>query len=240
MKAVTVAALLASMAVTTIAQAQTYKWQDDFCSMQGDFDSQKYTAKQIKNSHLVLESLTRSNLDSFFSPMSIEALDKLSMKDLDILTEEYKQVKRNVERLDVVPEAKGYKQELLKSIDGEYKQNKLTILGYLNPSEALKQSPQMCHQYIKPLLQNEAAVQAKWKQIVEERAVSNSYAMSRYQDEKASNPAKYAKIDLVTFGFGNCVNEQVYHADSDEVFSNQQKLNKTLFGRSFKQMCDEP
>lgn len=240
MKAVTVAALLASMAVTTIAQAQTYKWEDDFCSMQGDFDSRKYNAKQIKNSHEVMKRLTQSNLDSFFSPMSIEALDKLSMKDLDILTEEYKQVKRNVERLDVVPEAKGYKQELLKSIDGEYKQNKLTILGYLNPNDALKQSPKMCHQYIKPLLQNEAAVQTKWKRIVEERAVSNSYAMSRYLDEKASNPAKYAKIDLVTFGFGNCVNEQVYHADSEVVFKNQQKLNKTLFGKSFKQMCDEP
>lgn len=240
MKAITIAAILASMAVTTIAQAEVYKWQDELCDMQGNFDSKKYTAKQIKNSHFVLESLTRLNLNSFFPPMDIEALDKLSMKDMDALTKEYKQVKRDIERLDVVPEAKGYKQELLKSIDGEYQQSQLTILGYLNPSEALKQSPKMCQQYIKPLLQNEAAVQTKWKQIVEERAVSNSYAMSRYQDEKASNPAKYAKIDLVTFGFGNCVNEQVYHADSEVVFKNQQKLNKTLFGKSFKQMCDEP
>ena len=240
MKAITIAAILASMAVTTIAQAQTYKWEDDYCSYKGDFDSKKYNATQIKNSFFVLEGLTRLNLDSFFPPMSIEALDKLSMKDMDALTKEYKQVKRDIERLDVVPEAKGYKQELLKSIDGEYQQSQLTILGYLNPSEALKQSPKMCQQYIKPLLQNEAAVQTKWKQIVEERAVSNSYAMSRYQDEKASNPAKYAKIDLVTFGFGNCVNEQVYHADSEVVFKNQQKLNKTLFGKSFKQVCDEP
>lgn len=240
MKAVTVAALLASMAVTTIAQAQTYKWQDDFCSYKGEFDSKKYNTTQIKNSFFVLEGLTRLNLDSFFPPMSIEALDKLSMKDMDALTKEYKQVKRDIESLDVVAEAKGYKQELLKSIDGEYQQSQLTILGYLNPSEALKQSPKMCQQYIKPLLQNEAAVQTKWKQIVEERAVSNSYAMSRYQDEKASNPAKYAKIDLVTFGFGNCVNEQVYHADSEVVFKNQQKLNKTLFGKSFKEVCDEP
>ena len=240
MKAVTVAALLASMAVTTIAQAQTYKWEDDFCSYKGEFDSKKYNTTQIKNSFFVLEGLTRLNLDSFFPPMDIDALDKLSMKDLDKLTEEYIKVKNNIERLDVVPEAKGYKQELLKSIDGEYQQSQLTILGYLNPSEALKQSPKMCQQYIKPLLQNEAAVQTKWKQIVEERAVSNSYAMSRYQDEKASNPAKYAKIDLVTFGFGNCVNEQIYHADSEVVFKNQQKLNKTLFGKSFKQMCDEP
>ncbi|ALF60116.1 hypothetical protein [Psychrobacter urativorans] len=240
MKAITVAALLASMAVTTLAQAQTYKWEDDYCSYKGDFNNKKYSAKQIKNSYFVLDGLTRTNLNSFFPPMSIEALDKLSMKDMDLLTEEYKQAKSDAERLDVVPEAKGYKQELLKSIDGEYKVNQLTILAYLNPSEALKQSPPMCHQYIKPLLQNESAVQSKWKQMVEKSAVSNSYAMSRYQEEKASNPAKYARIKLITFGFGNCVNEQVYHADSDKVFSNQQKINKTLFGKSFKQICDEP
>lgn len=252
MKAVTVAALLASMAVTTIAQAQTYKWEDDFCSMQGDFDSKKYTAKQIKNSHLVLESLTRSNLESFFPPMDIDALDKLSMKDLDKLTEEYIKVKNNIERLDVVPDAKGYKQELVKSIDGEYKQNKLTILGYLNPSEALKQSPKMCKTYIEPLLKNETAVQNRWKQFVEEQIQKQaditddggkyyrSLATKRYQEEKASNPTKYAKINLVTFGFGNCVNEQVYHADSEVVFKNQQKLNKALFGKSFKEVCDEP
>ena len=252
MKAFTVAALLVSMAVTTIAQAQTYKWEDDYCSYKGDFDSKKYTSKQIKNSHFVLEGLTRTNLNSFFPPMSIDALDKLSMKDLDILTEEYKKVKSNAERLDVVPEARGYKQELLKSVDGEYKQNQLTILAYLNPREALQQSPPMCKQYIEPLLQNETAVQNRWKKFVEEQikeqgqhgaeqlASYRKIAMTRYEEEKASNPSKYARIDLVTFGFSNCVNEQVYHADSEKVFSNQQKLNKTLFGKSFKQMCSEP
>ena len=54
MKVITVAALLASMAVTTVAQAQIYKWGDDYCSYKGDFDSKKYSAKQIKNSHFVL------------------------------------------------------------------------------------------------------------------------------------------------------------------------------------------
>ena len=127
MKAITIAAILTSMAVTTSVQAEAYKWQDELCDMQGNFDNKKYSAKQIKNSHFVLESLTRLNLDSFFSPMSIEALDKLSMKDMDALNKEYKQVKRDIESLDVVPEAKGYKQDLLKSIDGEYKQNQLTI-----------------------------------------------------------------------------------------------------------------
>lgn len=252
MKTFTVAALLTSMAVTTIAQAEVYHWQDELCDMTGDFDNKKYTSEQIKNSHYVLNALTSTNLNSLFPPMDIAALDKLSMQDLDKLSAEYKQVKRNVEQLNVVPEAKGYKQELLKSIDGEYQKDRLTILAYLNPSEALKQSPQMCKTYIAPLLQNETAVQTRWKQFVEEKIQQQAQltndggeyyrnlATERYEREKANNPAKHAKIDLVTFGFSNCVNSQIYHADSEQVFSNYQKLNKTLFGKSFTQMCGEP
>ena len=240
MKVVTVAALLASMAVVNSAQAEVYKWQDELCDIQGNFDHKKYSAKQIKNSHFVLEGLTSANLNSFFPPMNIKDLDKVSNKDLERLTEEYKQVKNNVERLDVVPEAKAYKQQLLQSIEGEYKKERLTILAYVDPIQAMRQSPLMCKQYLEPFFKDESAVQNKWQQMVEKRALSNSYAMSRYQEEKASNPAKYAKIDLITFGFGNCVNNQRYHAGSEVVLRNQQKLNKTLFGKSLTMVCEEP
>ena len=240
MKVVTVAALLASMAVVNSAQAEVYKWQDELCDIQGNFDHKKYSAKQIKNSHFVLEGLTSANLNSFVPPMNIEDLDKVSNKDLERLTKEYKQVKNSVERLDVVPEAKVYKQQLLQSIEGEYKKERLTILAYVDPIQAMRQSPPMCKQYLEPFFKDESAVQNKWQQMVEKRALSNSYAMSRYQEEKASNPAKYAKIDLITFGFGNCVNNQRYHAGSEVVFRNQQKLNKTLFGKSLTMVCEEP
>ena len=240
MKMYSLIAVSVLLTVPSVATAEVYQWQDDLCDMQGSFDNKKYSANQIKNSHFVLEGLTRVNLNSFFSPMDIDALDKLSMKDMDLLNKEYKQAKSDVERLDVVPEAKGYKQELIKSIDGEYKHDQLTILAYLDPSEALKQSPKMCHQYIKPLLQNEAAVQSKWKQLVEKSTLSNNYAMSRYQDKKASNPTKYARIDLITFGFANCVNDHIYHADSEKVFKDSQDLNKTLFGKSLTMVCEEP
>ncbi len=240
MKVVTVAALLASMAVVNSAQAEVYKWQDELCDIQGNFDHKKYSAKQIKNSHFVLEGLTSANLNSFVPPMNIEDLDKVSNKDLERLTKEYKQVKNNVERLDVVPEAKVYKQQLLQSIEGEYKKDRLNILAYVDPIQAMRQSPLMCKQYLEPFFKDESAVQNKWHQMVEKRALSNSYAMSRYQEEKASNPAKYAKIDLITFGFGNCVNNQRYHAGSEVVLRNQQKLNKTLFGKSLTMVCEEP
>ena len=252
MKAITVAALLASMAVTTIAQAQTYQWEDDYCSYKGDFDSKKYTAKQIKNSYFVLEGLTRANLNSFFPPMNIEDLDKVSIKDLERLTEEYKQVKNNVERLDVVPEAKAYKQQLLQSIEGEYKKERLTILAYVDPIQAMRQSPLMCKQYLEPFFKNETAVQYKWQQFIENRIQQQvqlrnegresyrKFATDRYEEEKANDPANYAKISLLTFGFGNCVNNQSSRPEPEKASKDYQKLNKTLFGKSLTMVCEEP
>ena len=240
MKNYSVLAITALLIVASSAQAEVYQWQDELCDIQGNFDHKKYSAKQIKNSHFVLEGLTSANLNSFFPPMYIKDLDKVSIKDLERLTEKYKQVKNNVERLDVVPEAKAYKQQLLQSIEGEYKKERLTILAYVDPIQAMRQSPPMCKQYLEPFFKDQTAVQNKWQQMVEKRALSNRYAMSRYQEEKANDPTNYAKIDLLTFGFGNCVNNQRYHAGSEVVLRNQQKLNKTLFGKSLTMVCEEP
>ena len=187
----------------------------------------------------MLNNLTSLQLSSA-SPMFPRDIAKVSKSDLEKLDKEYKARSRKVEQLAVVPQAQTYKRELLKSIDGEYVHDKLSILAYLDPIQAMRQSPPMCKQYLEPFFKDQTAVQHKWQQMVEKRALSNSYAMSRYQEEKASNPAKYAKIDLITFGFSNCVNNQRYHADSEIVLRNQQKLNKTLFGKSLTMVCEEP
>lgn len=67
MKAMTIAAMLASMTVTNIAQAEIYKWQDELCDIKGSFDNKKYSAKQIKNSHFMLNNLNTVQLNSFSS-----------------------------------------------------------------------------------------------------------------------------------------------------------------------------
>ena len=255
MKKVLTTALLASMLAVTSAQAQTYKGQSDSCSYKGNFDSKKYTANQIKNSYDVLQNLTRLNLKVQSGPQSPAEMKQLSNKDLDALKSEYTQVKNNVEKLQVVPQAQGYKNQLLKSIEGEYTKNKLELLAYINPAEAIKQSPAMCKTYIEPLLQNETAIQNRWlkavkdnikeqaKDYADDREFAESQrqrAMERYQEEKATNAPFYARRDLISYHFTNCVNSQMYRADSEVVFTDTQKLHKTLFGKSFKEMCVEP
>lgn len=199
MKAVTVAALLASMYVTTIAQAQTYEWEEALCSMKGNFDNKKYTTKQVENSYYVMNQLNDLNLESLRIPQSTAQLHQMSYSDIDALNTEYAQVKDNVEKLQIVPQAQPYKQDLLKIIEGEYITRKLTLLAYADPAEAIKQSPAMCTTYIEPLLQSESAIQNRWRQAVDDeiREQVTDYAdhpdlilserdrvMERYEEEK--------------------------------------------------------
>jgi len=105
-----------------------------------------------------MQQLGTLNLDVQFGPQSPAEMKQLSNKNLSALDNEYARVKTKVEKLNVVPQAKKYKQDLLKSINNEYTTNKLVLLAYTNPDEAIKQSPAMCKSYIEPLLQNETAI----------------------------------------------------------------------------------
>ena len=238
-------------AVTSVAQAEVYQWQDDLCDMQGEFDNKKYSAKQIENSHFMLNNLTSVQLSSS-SPLHPRDIGQVSKSDLDNLNQEYQARKRKVEQLEVVPQAQTYKSELLKSIDGGYVRNKLTILAYLDPRQAMRMSPPMCKQYLAPFFKDETAVQNKWQEFVEEKIqeqtlfsndggkYSRNFITERYQRQQASDPENYAKVNLLTYGFSNCVNDQIYHADSQVVFDNYNQLNKTIFGKSLTMVCEEP
>lgn len=250
MKKVLTTALMASMLVTISAQAQTYSWEDDYCSYKGDFDNKKYTLNQIKNSHYVMQQLGTLNLEVQHGPQSPAEMKQLSNKNLSALDNEYAQVKTKVEKLDVVPQAKKYKQDLLKSINNEYTTNKLVLLAYTNPAEAIKQSPAMCKSYIEPLLQSETAVQTKWRQALEEDIKEQAQygnesdyrkiTMDRYLEEKSTNAPFYARKDLISHHFNNCLVHQFYNPEVENTYTNTQKLNKTLFGKSFKEVCDAP
>ncbi|MCG3809944.1 hypothetical protein I3252_10675 [Psychrobacter sp. Ps4] len=252
MKRYSLIAVSVLLTVSSIATAEVYKWQDELCDIKGSFDNKKYTANQIKNSHFMLNNLNTVQLNSFSSPVNPSDIDKVSTTDITNLDKEYELLKGKVQQLEVVPAAQTYKRELLKSIEGEYVHDKLTILAYVDPVQAMRLSPPICKQYLAPFFKDEAAVQVKWKEFVEEEIQEQvrissdngkSYrvlATQRYQEEKASDPENYAKTNLLTYGFSNCVNDQIYHADSQKVFSNYNQLNKTIFGKSISMVCEEP
>lgn len=253
MKVVTAAVLLASMAMTTIAQAQTYEWEEALCRYKGEFNSKKYTAKQVDNSYQLLDHLSRPNLDGLRTPQSSAQLHQMSYRDVAALDTEYLQVSNTVENLHIVPQAQPYKQALLKTIEGEYTASRLTLLAYVDPAEAIKQSPAMCTTYIEPLLHSESAIQNRWRQAVDDEIKEQvtDYAdhpdlivserdrvMQRYEEEKAENAYLNARSNLISYRFYNCVNSTVYHPSVDEMSMYPHKLSASLFGSNYEQDCD--
>ena len=99
MKKILTTVFMASMLVTTSAQAQTYKQEDGYCEYQGSFDSKKYTVNQIKNSHYLMKKFSELALEPFFGPQSAAEMSQLSNKDLNALDNEFAKVKSNVETL---------------------------------------------------------------------------------------------------------------------------------------------
>ena len=91
--------MTALLIVANTAQAEVYKWQDELCDIKGNFDSKKYSAKQIKNSHFMLNNLNTVQLNSFSSPMNASDIDKVSTTDITNLDKEYESRKRKVQQL---------------------------------------------------------------------------------------------------------------------------------------------
>ncbi len=61
--------------------------------------------------------------------------------------------------------------------------------------------------------------------------------MDKYRTEKETDASFYARKDLISYHFNNCLVDIGYRPDSEAVFADSQKLNKSLFGKSFKEMC---
>ena len=253
MKVVTTAILLASTAITTIAQAQTYEWEEALCSYKGEFNSKKYTAKQVDNSYQMLNQFSSSNLDGLRVPQTNAQLHQMSYSDVTALDIEYLQVKNNIENLHIVPQTQPYKQALLKTIEGEYTASRLTLLAYVDPAEAIKQSPAMCTTYIEPLLQSDSAIQNRWRQAVDDdiQEQVTDYAdypdlilserdrvMQRYEEDKAENAYLKARNNLISYRFYNCVKSTVYYPSVDEMSMYSHKLSASLFGSNYEQDCD--
>jgi hypothetical protein len=79
-----------------------------------------------------------------------------------------------------------------------------------------------------------------WKAFTEEQKTRNGSPdgyMERFY-EKYNSPEKisYAKVDLITFAWGNCANETLTHLNRDE--KTEIEFNK-LF-RNIKTACEEP
>lgn len=219
----------------------SYTWSDAACEYTGNYNPQTYSPELIKNTHelfSIYEGLLLENRPSVYKPSD---LAKLNLK---ALTAEYTEKKALLEKLKIIdaPFWNTLKKQTLQQLDEEYEFDKLQIQAFDNPEVLLNNRySKDCERYVTALNSTDTSVLfATWKSFAEELKAKNGSPeafMARF-NEKYNSPEKliYAKIDLITFGWGNCANNSTFHVLND---GSAENAFKKLF-TNVKQECEEP
>ena len=196
----------------------TFHWESEMCTYTGRYNSKKYTAQQLADTHDLLSGGLLTTSATVFRP---EDIPKLSV---DTLEAEYAKVLAHLKGLQPVPGAtwQELKRRKLQELNDEYRATKLTMLGYANPRLLVNSTyPAACKTYVKGLAaENDSMIIASWQQLVREQQKNNSIPESlqeRFEQEAtAPNWHEYAQVALISFGWWNCVNETIRRAEPTE------------------------
>jgi len=226
-------------------QPETFVFVTELCDSKGYFDPKRFSHEELEGTY----QLWFQNAGISFSAPTVFSKDDLDEvrhnKDFILakLDRDFASNKKLLENLKTVPNP--YWQNIKKQYDEElrqdYEKKKLQIASYSDPSVLINNTfTGKCGNFTKALNSNDADMIAEWQKLREEMSKSNSNPeriINEFKDHlHSSNWKDYAMIDLITFGWGNCSNDDIQRPLHDE------KMNRE-FEKLFIKIdseCDEP
>lgn len=233
-------AILLLSTLTVSAQIRTFTWDTELCSYQGTYNSKKYTAQQLKNTHdlTVPGAYGITSEATVFTPADIP---KLSVSALEM---EYRDKRSRLAGLDIVrtPYWEGMRQKKLAEMKQVYELSLVSIKAYRTPGSLndLVWAQNCKAKYAGPLIAGGDDLLKAWLAVNLESRRKNSdpERLNRTFNEQNASPMRYehARVEVMTFGWWNCANEFINYVDYDG--ASEREFNK-LFLR-VKTRCDEP
>ncbi len=224
------------------AQTAKFRWTTDLCEYEGVFDQKKYTRAQLQNT---LKMMLSGSFD-LGNDAVIWKFEEIANLNVAALDAEFDLKTTQLKNLDIVNSAywKTFKQRNLTELEQVYELSKTTMLAYKNPAE-IKQytAAESCvNLYAEPLINGGDELLKTWRQVNEtsRRNNGNPNRLQTIFEQQLNSPDKfkYARIEVMTFGWWNCANKFVERAPYyDE--QPQKEFNK-LFKTVKTIGCDEP
>lgn len=222
----------------------SYHWSSELCEVNGYYLSTQYTHKILQNTHefylKIYAGLT--------SGPSVYYLDDVTESKLNTnkLTDEYNKLIYYLDTVQIVeqPFWKGLIIQQKKKLKMEYELKKMGAEAFFNPSVLLDNDyipkEAKCHKYAQALNSTEAILSEVWLEWAHEEKKKNSnpekFMEDFYEKYHSANYLVYAKIDLITFGWWNCVNQYIEYADYNVLDNEFRKLFINV--KEFN--CEEP
>lgn len=224
---------------------EIFNFQNELCDNKGYFDADKYSKEQLQDTYILWYKMSGSLL-STTSVFNLNGLQKVRAEKEAILSkldQNFSDQKKRLENLKLVndPYWENVRAQKLRELDYEYAFRKTEIQAFSNPGVLL--SPKFskeCENFAKALNSNDTRMVEEWRKLREEMSRKNSdpqRIMDEFEERlNSSEKEDFATIDLITFGWGNCVNDHIKRVDYDE---NMYKKFNALFIKIDSE-CDEP
>ncbi|MCB2377042.1 hypothetical protein LGH70_05580 [Hymenobacter sp. BT635] len=188
----------------------TYVWESDVCRYTGRYSPGRYRKAELDGTWEVLNNSALRYYNPLpFQPAGVERMN------LDSLDDHYRRARQHLAGLAVVgrPVWEQLKQARQRELEEEYRAIRLAMQAFARP-EVLLTGSATCQPLVRGLATgNDSLTRRDWHRYTQERQQQNGRPdaiMARYLDQAAdANWLTYAKIDLLTFAWWNCVNEQM-------------------------------
>ena len=223
------------------AQTKTFKWETEICSLEGKYDSSKYTEAQLKNTWDLISTAGAIPLFTRTSVFKYEDIVKLNVEFLDA---DYKEASAKLRNGEIVNEPRwvNFRRSKIKELDEFYEQGRIKIQAYQNPAvlKKYKKAPFCNDFYVEPLIKGGEYLRATWLKLNMDARQNNGSPerlKKQFEIESARNDwEEIARTYILTFGWGNCANKVIPYVENDGKIAED---FKKLF-TDVKEECDEP
>ena len=196
----------------------TYAWDTEMCHYTGRYNPRRYVKEALDNAYQLLFGSAMLTTDtSIFQPEDVGTLH------LDSLTAEYTRNLRRYRSMRLLPQPmwRTLQKQAIQELEDDYRAKKLYIEAFADPTVLLSaRMPADCRKYVEGLtVHNDSLVLRDWQRYVEEQKQHIGYDTNSERFTRQFNSPNrllYAKIDLLTFGWWNCMNNSIRRVQPTE------------------------
>ncbi len=207
-----------------------YKFSTELCLNKGHYATSKYSKEQLDGTYKIWYQLSGTLLstESVFSLKDLEEVRINKDRILKKLNDDYSLRKEEINNLKVVDTEywNNAKKTLLKELDAEFEFHKTEISAFSDPSILINNKlSKDCNNFAWALNTDQENMISEWKKLREKMSKNNANPeriMNEFHERLNSDRMKdYATIDLITFGWGNCVNKNLTRLIHDKKMNDE-------------------
>ena len=224
---------------------EVFTFETELCTNKALYDANKYSKEELEDTYKIWFTMggTLLNTESVFNINSLQKVRNNNDEILSKLEKEFSEKKKIFENLKVVKDSywQNIKKHKIKELVEEYEFKKTQIQAYSLPSVLLNNKlSKGCENFATALNSDDTTMFVEWRKLREKMSKRNAdpeRIINEFENMiNSSNAKELAIIDLITFGWGNCVNHHLSKVEHNEEMN---KKFESLFIK-IDADCDEP